>query len=201
LGQTAATSTKEELIKKWNVDEYWDIYFAVHKSRRYHSKMQAFYQWASDLVLASNSLLGTAAFVALLGGKSGVLVQVLVGIVAGASALDTAFKWSRKTRTYSELSRRFTELAAKIEEWPPTPANYRKASSERVKIEKDEPPVRRIIDIMARNEELRASGLVKLIVEPSWLQRHFGYMFTFGLEKLGKERDNKQEDFLAADND
>jgi hypothetical protein len=80
-----------------------------------------------------------------------------------------------------------SELSSKIAGWEPTPANLKKARVERLKIERDEPPVKRLVDFQAYNEELRATGKSESSLIPlSIPQRWFGYMCTFGIRKIEK---------------
>lgn len=193
MGQAAPTAEAEQ-VKTWDDDPYYVIAIAVHKSRRYHSKMSAFYQWLNDLVLGSNAILGAGAFIALLGGKNGELAKVLIGFVAAGSAIDNVLGFAKKARLHADLTRRFTDLAANIALWDATEQNYRKAVSERIKIEKDEPPVRRLIDLEARNEELRSRGYAPDDLVPlGWWQRTLlGYVFTFGMARLEKWQADQQ---------
>lgn len=132
-----------------------------------------------------NAVAGAGAFIALLGGKSTLLAQVLIGTVAGLSAIDNVLGFSKKSKRHFDLCRRFSELAASIEEWDATEANLKKAKARRIKIEEDEPPIKRLIDIVARNEELRARGYPPSDFAPiSWLQAIFGYFLTFGMRRL-----------------
>lgn len=168
----------------WDDDPYYVIAFGVHKSRRYHMKMWSFFQRLSDLVLGLNAILGAGAFIALLGGKDGVIVKVLIGTVAVGSALDNVLGFATKAKLHADLCRKFTELASKMAIWDATEENYRKAVSERIMIEKDEPPVHRLVDIDARNEELRSRGNpAEDLIPLSWSQSIFGYVFTFGMKQ------------------
>ena len=168
----------------WDDDPYYVIAIGVHKSRRYHMKMCSFFQRLSDFVLALNAILGAGAFIALLGNKDGFIVKVLIGIVALGSALDNVLGFAKKANLHADLCRKFTELAAKMAMWDANEENHKKAISERIKIEKDEPPVHRLIDLDARNEEMRSRGYsAEDLVPLSWMQITFGYVFTFGMER------------------
>lgn len=177
----------------WDDGDCFKVAFAVGRSRRYHAKMHRFYEAMHDGVIAVNAVLGAGAFVALIGGKTGSLATVLTGILAAASALDTTFGWSRKAKLHADLTRRFTDLAARMIEKPATSASYRWACAERIRIEKDEPPIRRLVDLQAQNEESRSLG-----VDPAYQiqltrrQRIFGYIFTFGMTRLQREDDARQ---------
>jgi hypothetical protein len=160
--------------------------FAVEKSRRYHSKMQAYYDWCYNLSRAATALTGTASFFVLL-AKGTEIAKYLTAVVATAATLDSVFRFNRKARTHEALCKRFTDLSSKIAGWEPIAANLKRARVERLKIEKDDPPARRLIEMQAHNEECRAQGISesKLIPLRFW-QRRLGYVFTFGLPRLEK---------------
>jgi hypothetical protein len=149
-------------------------------------KMCAFYQTMNDFVLGANAILGAGAFMALLGGKKTLIAQILIGIVAALSAIDNVLGFGRKSKLHADLGRRFTDLATNMALWDANEVNYRKAASERIKIEKDEPPVRRLVELEARNEEMRSRGYSEKDMVPlGWFQRtFFGYMFTFRMARL-----------------
>ena len=153
MGQGTAAATTAPKVT-WDSYPFYLARFGVHKSRRYHGKMSGVFQGLNDFVLAVNAVAGAGAFIALLGGKSTLLAQVLIGTVAGLSAIDNVLGFSKKSKRHFDLCRRFSELAASIEEWDATEANLKKAKARRIKIEEDEPPIKRLIDIVARNEEL-----------------------------------------------
>lgn len=147
--------------------------------------MRAFYVGLSNYVLSGNAILGAGAFIALIGGNKTILAQILIGFVAAGSALDTVLGFGKKAKLHDDLCRRFTELAAQIAEWDATEQNYRKACAERLRIEKDEPTEKRLIDLQARNDELRARGYSSdnLVPLSKW-QRGLGYLVTFGMARL-----------------
>jgi hypothetical protein len=185
LGQTAATPEEKIENATWDDDPYYVVALAVHKSRRYHMKMCAFYQSMNDFVLGANALLGASAFVALIGGENTLIAQILIGIVAALSAVDNVLGFGKKAKLHADLSRRFTDLAANMALWDATEDNHRRACAERIKIEKDEPPIRRLIDLDARNDELRSRGYDENDMVPlGRLQRILGYGCTFGMKRL-----------------
>lgn len=147
--------------------------------------MHRFYSTWHDGVMAANALLGAGAFIALLGGEGTSIAIVLTGIVAGASAIETVLKPSDKAQLHADLTRRFTGLAADIMGYQPTPRNLQKVRAARLKIEMDEPPVRRLVDLLSHNEECRSRGIAEEHCWPlgPW-QRRFGYCGDFGLGRL-----------------
>jgi hypothetical protein len=146
--------------------------------------MQSFYDWCYNLTRAATALTGTASFFVLLAHGTEI-AKYLTAIVATAAALDSVFRFNRKARAHEALARRFTDLSSKVAGWEPVPANLKKARAERLRIEKDEPPVRRLIDLQAQNEEARSRDLPSEYIVPlTWSQRTFGYVFTFGMQRL-----------------
>jgi len=173
-------------VSDWDADGYYDNSFAVERCRRYHAKMQAFYDSCYNLTRVATALTGTASFFSLISGGAGTeIAKWLTGIVAAAAIFDQVFRFNRKARTHEALTRRFTDLSSKIAGWEPIPPNLKKAQVERLRIEKDEPPVKRLIDLQAQNEEARARGVSDDKRVPlSWPQRTFGYLWTFGMPRL-----------------
>ena len=171
-------------MSDWSDDGYYDVCFSVERCRRYHAKMQAYYDWCYNLTRAATALTGTASFFTLLAGGTEI-AKYLTGVVAAAASLDSVFRFNRKARSHEALARRFTELSSKIAGWEPVPQNLKKARTERLRIEKDEPPVRRLIDLQAQNEECRARDMpAEKMVPLSRFQRTFGYVGTFGMRRL-----------------
>ena len=126
------------------------------------------------------------------------IAKYLTAVVAAAAALDSVFRFNRKARTHETLCRRFTDLSSKIAGWEPTPANLRKARVERLRIERDEPPVRRLVDLQAYNEELRALGKPETVLVPlTWWQRTVGYVFTPGMAKIEKWKADREIEALG----
>ena len=120
----------------WNNGEYYFASFAVEKSRRYHAKMLAYYDWCYNLTRVATALTGTASFF-VVWAKSLGIAQGLTAVVAISATLDSVFRFNRKARLHEALARRFTELSAKIAGWEPTLANLKKVRAERLRIERD----------------------------------------------------------------
>lgn len=119
--------------------------------------------------------------------------------MAIASSLDAVFRFNRKARIHESLGRRFTDLSAKLATWQPVAQNLSKAKVERLKIERDEPPVRRLIDLQAYNEECRAMGKSEADLIPlSGWQRAVGYVFTPGMRKIEKWKADREAQLAGA---
>jgi hypothetical protein len=178
-------------VTDWNKGEYYVASFAVARSRRYHAKMCAFYEWSHNLARVAMALTGTASFFVLLANDVGgaQVAKYLTSVVAIAATLDAIFRYERKARRHAKLARQFTALARKLAVWDATAANLKKLQAARLEIEEDEPPVRRLIDLQASNEECRSRGIAEdKLVPLSRLQRTFGYVFTFGMPRLERSQ-------------
>lgn len=172
-------------MPNWDDEGFYQSSFAIDKSRRYHAKMQAFYQSWSDLTNILVALAGLGAFLALFGGKDSILAQCFVAAVTVLSTIGSKLAPAKKARLHADLSRRFTDLAGNIAMMDANANNLKKAKAARLRIEKDEPPVRRLIDFVARNEELRARGRPESEIAPlSRWQKTFGYCATFGMDSI-----------------
>jgi hypothetical protein len=181
-------------VSDWADGDYYDVNFAACKSRRYHIKMRAFYEWCHNLARVATALTGTASFFVLLATKTGGIetAKYLTAVVAIAASIDSVFRFERKARLHDGLGRSFTRLCGKIAEWDETPVNLHKARAARLKIEEDEPPLRRLIDLQAQNEEARARGIGNDGMVPlSRSQRMFGYVITFGMVRLERWLSNR----------
>lgn len=183
----------------WNEGPYYEVSFGINRSRRYHARMQDFYQRWYDYTNVGNALCGAGAFLALFGGKDSLVAQVLIGAVTLFSTVATVLGPAKKAKVHSDLTRKFTALAADLVKREPTSANLKWAKAQRLKIEEGEPPVRRLIDILAENEEHRARGVPESDLAPlSSSQRFFGYWRDFGMTRLEKWKDEQERRHLAA---
>ena len=105
--------------------------------------------------------------------------------MATATTFDLVFAFSERADKQEHLRRCFTELAAQIVEWKPTPENLARAQAERLRIEAEDSGEKRLVDLQADNEEARARGVAPEDLIPlSRPQRWFGYVATFGMKRL-----------------
>lgn len=178
----------------WYQSPYWFTALGINKCRIYHEKMAAFYQRWNDITIAINTICGTGAFFTMFFSRTEGIGRIIIGAVAVASALESAFKPSRKARRHDDLRRRFSDLYAKLIKTKPTSASDASFKARRFEIEKDEPPVRRLIDIQSNNEAMRSVGYPESSLVPlTSSQRIFGYFFDFGLLRLEKWKSDREK--------
>lgn len=154
--------------------------------------MRAFYQACHDYTTAATAISGTSGFVAVL-AHAPVVAGVLTAIVAMASTADLVFGLDKKACLHDTLCRKFTDLALKIEESEPNATNLRKIREARLEIERDEPTERRLVDLLAQNDESRARGCepTDQVTITKW-QRRLGYVFTIGLKSAEDEHNARR---------
>lgn len=172
-------TTQEELNGRWN-----DLGFAVHRTRRYHEMMTAFYARWRDSMKIVTVIAGSGAFFLIFSGAEAV-AGAISAFIAMWAVLDIITAPDQKAKLHADLCRSFLALAAKIEAGPVTPGRYAELSAARLELERDEPPCRRLVDLRARNDECRARGFPPGDLVPlSWWQYRLGYFADFGLRRL-----------------
>jgi hypothetical protein len=175
-------------VPSWDDDGYYEASFGIDKSRRYHAKLRDFYQSAYNYTVAANAFAASATFVAILGSLP-ILAGVLSGIVAFASLFESIFRYEHKARLHHDLCVKFTKLSARLEVLEATPDNLAEVRGARKTLECEEPAEKRLVELMAAREEARSRGVPEVQLHRlSWMQYHFGYVFTFGLRRLEREK-------------
>jgi hypothetical protein len=194
LGQT--NQAKGELEQ-----EFFSLDFSVHKSRRYHEKLAAFYGSWRDRMRVVTAIAGSGAFFIVVSGWQHTAVAI-TAFVALWAILDIIVMPDKKHDRHNELCKRFTSLAAKIQRSLLTKEALKELIAERLLIEENEPPCKRLVDIESRNDEWRSRGYSPDELAPlSGWQRVFGYFVTFGLPRLERwkaERQRRSSDISSS---
>lgn len=151
------------------------------------------YRSAHDTASTLTAFGASAAFFLIL-GKFDCAAAVFSAIVGLAALLDLILQWDAKARTHAELCRKFTELCAQIEELSPTPDNIAKLRAARVRVEVDEPSVKRLADLLAHNDEARSRDCSEdQLIPLSTAQRLLGCWITFGLSGIDKRMARREK--------
>lgn len=142
----------DDLSGRWHALE-----FDIRRSIRYHERRRAFFSTANKLSQAASVLFGSAAVVSILKEwEPALIVSALV--VTLLSTLNLVFGTVSASYTHAELGKRFVDLQRKVLTSEATEENYRKFVDERLMIERDEPPIKRVVDLMCHNEMVYAGG-------------------------------------------
>ena len=102
------------------------------------------------------------------------VVSLLVG-------LDLVFNTSAKARLHDRIKRDFIALERQMQTTKATEDNVKQWTGERLRIEADEPPILRILDVLCHNELARAMGCSEEEqVQVRWPQRFLAPVMDFG---------------------
>ncbi len=140
-------------------DENYGLLFDIRRSIRYHTRRAAFFtSW--HLVTNILTVLMAGSFLFDL-GKSGDPVwwlKALSAVAALLAAADIALQYSTRASIHNRLSGRFSDLEIKILRGPADGTEWQQYREDRLIIERDEPAIFKVLDLLCRNELLSASG-------------------------------------------
>lgn len=174
-------------------DDYHALLFDVRRSVRYHNRRRRFYaafhksQVFLSLVLASATMM---AFAGAIGGEWPLWAKTLpAALVSVWAAVDLVFGSVDKTWLHADLERQFIELERQLEaaRHNPTAELIAEVTDRRLDIERQEPPVLRVLDTLCYNELLRAMGYdAEKQVRVGFWQRLFANFFDLADHRLGR---------------
>ena len=186
LGQSGAAA--EEALKY----QFESLSFSVQKNRRYHEMLCGFYGAWRDRMKVVTAAAGSGAFI-IVTARYQHAAEILSAFIALWATLDIIVSPDKKADRSRDLTEKFVELATRIEQAPLTEASLRQLKSERLQIERGEMPVKRIVDLLARNDECRARGYPPDEQVPlSGWQRRLGYYVTFDMPRLERWKADRQ---------
>lgn len=168
----------------------WKFLFAVRRSVRYHNCRRVHYDRLSNLSSIISILAGSAS-IALLLATAGKLAPILSAVIVTiSSALNLVVAPSRRARDHSDLAKRFVTLEKEIVGVSaPTDADLRQWMQQRLEIEKDEPPILKVLDSVCHNDQLRALGYgAEHFVEISRVQRLLAQFKDISDHKITKKQ-------------
>jgi hypothetical protein len=181
LGPTSSGSEEESID-----DGFFDLSFSVHKSRRYHEYMCAFYTRLRNLGKIFTVIAGSGLFI-LLTQNFQILGAAIAAMLGLWGMIDIILAPDKLADQHRMLRDKFIELAREVDTSEVSQHNLKRLRGIRLEVEKDEPPVKRLVDIRSRNDECRARGFGPQKLAPlSKSQIRFGYFMDFGIHRLEK---------------
>jgi hypothetical protein len=179
--------------------------FHVKRSVRYHNTRRQFYEWLDRFSTGISLVFGSAAGAAALSSLPyGTSLAVFSGFfVAIVSAFTLVMSAVSSARVHHELSMRFLQLELEITAVPPantTPEHIRDWIHKRRRIDADEPPTMKAIDVMAHNELIRSgfSESQDALVHVKWYHRWFANWWTFNGTSWEYEVNGKKNGVLES---
>ena len=174
------TDTTKEKIE----DDLHALRFIIEKSIRYHSHRWRFFDNLYNIVVAALAISGASAFALLLGNNASLAVYA-AGIVSIFVTLDFVLGFNKRASLHFLLKRRFIDLQIKLENADLSKGNksllrkYKDILTERLSIEKDEPPFLKALDTHCHNEQCKANGDDSYMYEIHWWRGLWKHIFSF----------------------
>jgi hypothetical protein len=137
-----------------------DLLFDVQRSIRYHNRRRAFFDTLNTISNVCSVGFGSATVYSLLQTtNSHWVTATLAALVTIVSTINLVIGSSRMARTHHDFARKFAELEKKIRaDLSEAPEQLTAWCNERLSIEAEEPPIKRVLDSICHNEMLRAMG-------------------------------------------
>lgn len=165
--------------------KYHDLFFGVRRSIRYHTRRRAFFDTCHTVVNFIGVVFGSATILGVLGTMGQGWTIGAAVIVTVSSALDLVIGTAGKARVHHDLARRFIELEKQMLVGEQSEENLVRFTNERLTIEADEPPVKRVLDLLCHNEQARAEGYdPKHFVKVPFYQRWLAQFVDIGQDNL-----------------
>ena len=146
------------------MEQYDNLLFNLHRSVRYHSRRQGFFQTCHSLVMAL-ALLGSSATMATFGAELGagwplwakLLPSVIVMMLV---TIDLVIGFAEKAARYGDWMRRFIQLERQLEmiRGKATDDDVARIKDGMLAIEEGEPKVLRVLNAICYNETVMALG-------------------------------------------
>lgn len=167
-----------------------NLLFEIRRSVRYHTARRRFFERMHHLTTASALIFGSVAAFTVLSEVGPYYTLAAAGVVTLLSAIDLVAGSPVKARQHHDLARRFIELeriittadvpsSGKIDQW----------RAERLTIEAEEPPTKKVLDAIAHNELLRAMGYDESHqLNITWYQRLCAQLFDIRSHTLRPPR-------------
>ncbi len=168
-------------------DEQYGLLFDVRRSIRYLDRRRAFFNGLSRTNSFLTILLAGSVMIELAKDGGNPWWLVCIALVASLlSIADLVVGYASAAKQYDELKRRFGELEIAIRTGDSAEDTWRNHQRERLRIEQDEPPVFRALDLLCYQEICRADGMVDRAnaIKISWWQRQTRHLFHWADLKL-----------------
>lgn len=158
-------------------DEQYGLLFDIRRSVRYHDRRKAFYEQLHHLTSLMTILMaGSVLFDLAKDGETAGWMIALSVVAALLAAVDMVLGYSRRATLHADLRRRFADLEIAMLMGAPSHEEWQTHLRTRLLIEKDEPAIYKVLDLLCRNELLVAQGFngkdnPEQFAKVSWWQR------------------------------
>lgn len=140
-------------------DAQYGLLFDVRRSVRYHDRRRAFFERMHQVTAGLTVLLaGSVLFDLARPGETAAWLASLAVVAALLSAWDIVVGYAGKASLHKDLKARFGALEMTMLSGDGSPDAWHGFQIERLRIEQDEPPVFRALDLLCHNELALAEG-------------------------------------------
>ena len=175
--------------------EKHNLLFGVRRSIRYHNARRKFFDRCHKITTAISLVFGSAAIFTVLSNAGELYTIAAAAFVSVVAAIDLVVGNADKARLHHDLAKRFIALEKEIvSEREPTADDLILWTATRLEIESEEPPVKRVLDVMMHNELLRAMDYDQdssQYVRIETFQRLFAQLFDLRQHTLRKQKSSK----------
>jgi hypothetical protein len=149
-----------------------DLLFGVRRSIRYHTRRRRFFDRWNLVTNALAVIFGSTTIGGVVKGWD-TLAITAGAIVTFFSAVNLVVGTVRMARLHEDLAKKFVDLEKELVlAGEHDEQAHRGFCAKRLEVERDEPPVLRVLDSICHNELLRAMGYDRShYVEITWYQR------------------------------
>lgn len=178
---------ERNLVREWE-----GLLFDVRRSVRYHNRRRAWFDRLDQTTNVLSLIFGSAAIYGVLSQANANLAVFSAATVTVFSAINLVVGSSQRARTHFDFARKFFELEREMNlVTKVSDESLRTITSERLSIEKDEPPVLRVLDSICYNEQILSMDYPtdQMIVVGFW-QRFFSPVLDFQASNLRRRCDH-----------
>lgn len=156
-------------------DQIYDLNFYLKRSIRYHMRRAAFFMKWQRVTSFIGVVFGSAALATFIGEVPEHITAVFALLVTVASALDLVVGTGQSAWLHNDLRKRFLELEGVIASRIPDADLIADIHHQIRRIEADEPPAREILNLLVRNDTIRAAlpdeQANKEVIDICWIKR------------------------------
>ena len=138
----------------------YDLLFDIQRSIRYHMRRRRFYELPNTMSVVVAAVGGTVAATAFIVEVAVAWLPALIsGVVGLVSTINLAIATGRNANDHGDLARQFIVLEAEFAHGQDlTDDKHEALTKEKLRIERSEPPILRLLDMMCYYEILRSFG-------------------------------------------
>lgn len=143
-------------------NERYGLLFDVRRSIRYHDRRKAFYERFHHVTsLLTILMAGSVLFDLAKEGDTADWLLALSAVAALLAALDMVIGYAKQANLHSSLRERFANLEVNMVTGPADGSVWEDYQRERLLIEKDEPAIYKVLNLLCYNELLESEGYTR----------------------------------------